>query len=44
MRLTDEETKSVLEKLTKYIGENVKCLIDRPDSQYCFRLNKDRIY
>ena len=42
--LTDEETKSIFEKLTKYIGENVKCLIDRPDGQYCFRLHKDRIY
>ena len=42
--LTDEETKTVFEKLTKYIGENVKCLIDRPDGLYCFRLHKDRIY
>lgn len=42
--LTDEETKSLLEKLTKYIGENTKLLIDRPDGSYCFRLHKDRIY
>uniref|UniRef100_A0A7M5WQ97 60S ribosome subunit biogenesis protein NIP7 homolog n=2 Tax=Clytia hemisphaerica TaxID=252671 RepID=A0A7M5WQ97_9CNID len=42
--LTEEETKVVFEKLTKYIGENVKCLIDRPDGLYCFRLHKDRIY
>ncbi|XP_002166640.1 60S ribosome subunit biogenesis protein NIP7 homolog [Hydra vulgaris] len=42
--LTEDETKSVFEKLTKYIGENVKCLIDRADGMYCFRLHKDRIY
>ncbi|GFY62249.1 60S ribosome subunit biogenesis protein NIP7 homolog [Trichonephila inaurata madagascariensis] len=42
--LTDEETKAVMEKLIKYIGENVKLLIDRPDGLYCFRLHKDRIY
>lgn len=42
--LTEDETKTVFEKLTKYIGENVKCLIDRPDGLYCFRLHKDRVY
>ena len=26
------------------IGENVKCLIDRPEGLYCFRLQKDRVY
>ncbi|XP_034184807.2 60S ribosome subunit biogenesis protein NIP7 homolog [Osmia lignaria lignaria] len=43
-RLTEEQTKLVLEKLTKYIGGNVKLLIDRPDGIYCFRLRKDRVY
>nr|CAG4648290.1 EOG090X0EWC [Moina brachiata]SVE93297.1 EOG090X0EWC [Moina brachiata] len=42
--LTDEETKIFFEKLTKYIGENVKLLIDRPDGAYCFRLHKDRVF
>jgi 60S ribosome subunit biogenesis protein NIP7 len=42
--LTDEETKLLFEKLSKYIGENVKLLIDRPDGIYCFRLDKDRVY
>merc|ERR1712014_396049 len=42
--LTDDETKEVFEKLTKYIGENVKSLIDRPDGMYVFRLHKDKIY
>ncbi|XP_076159986.1 60S ribosome subunit biogenesis protein NIP7 homolog [Ptiloglossa arizonensis] len=43
-RLTDEKTKLVLEKLTKYIGDNVKVLIDRPDGIYCFRERKCRVY
>ena len=42
--LTDEETKVFFEKLTKYIGENIKMLIDREDGKYCFRLHKDRVY
>ena len=35
--LTAEETKSLFEKLSKYIGDNVKLLIDRSDGVYCFR-------
>ena len=42
--LTDEETKIFFEKLSKYIGENIKLLIDREDGTYCFRLHKDRVY
>ncbi|GFS80662.1 60S ribosome subunit biogenesis protein NIP7 homolog [Nephila pilipes] len=42
--LTDEETKSLFEKLTKYIGENVKVLIDRPDGLYCFRFHRERVF
>uniref|UniRef100_A0A3B1IYG8 NIP7 nucleolar pre-rRNA processing protein n=1 Tax=Astyanax mexicanus TaxID=7994 RepID=A0A3B1IYG8_ASTMX len=42
--LTDEETKTMFEKLSKYIGENIKLLIDRPDGTYCFRLHHDRVY
>ena len=42
--LTDEETKIFFEKLTKYIGENIKMLIDREDGKYCFRLHRDRVY
>ena len=42
--LTDEETKIFFEKLSKYIGENIKMLIDREDGKYCFRLHKDRVY
>jgi len=35
--LTEEETKILFEKLSKYIGDNVKLLIDRADGAYCFR-------
>ncbi|OZJ05745.1 60S ribosome subunit biogenesis protein nip7 [Bifiguratus adelaidae] len=42
--LTEEETKTFFEKLAKYIGSNIKHLIDRPDETYCFRLHKDRVY
>ncbi|KAK0156332.1 60S ribosome subunit biogenesis protein NIP7 [Merluccius polli] len=53
--LTDEETKTMFEKLSKYvfnnarlfsdsIGENIKLLVDRPDGGYCFRLHNDRVY
>ncbi len=42
--LTDEETKVFFEKLSKYIGENIKDLLDRSDGAYCFRLHRDRVY
>eukprot|EP00128_Syssomonas_multiformis_P002279 Colp12_sorted_trinity150504_noHs@11607 len=42
--LTDEETKTFFEKLAKYIGANIKYLIERPDGQWCFRLHKDRVF
>jgi 60S ribosome subunit biogenesis protein NIP7 len=42
--LTDEETRIFFEKLTKYIGENVRQLLDRSDGLYCFRLHRDRVY
>ena len=42
--LTEEETKTMFEKLSKYIGDNIKLLIDRSDGAYCFRLHKDRVY
>ncbi|XP_015116740.1 60S ribosome subunit biogenesis protein NIP7 homolog [Diachasma alloeum] len=43
-RLSEERTKLLFEKLTKYIGDNVKLLVDRPDGIYCFREKKDRVY
>ena len=42
--LTEEETKTLFEKLSKYIGDNIKLLIDRSDGAYCFRLHRDRVY
>jgi len=42
--LTDEEMKTMFEKLSKYIGENIQQLIQRPDGEYCFRLANDRVY
>ncbi|XP_055335511.1 60S ribosome subunit biogenesis protein NIP7 homolog [Paramacrobiotus metropolitanus] len=42
--LTDEEARLVFEKLSKYIGSNIKRLLDRPDGLYCFRLHNDRIF
>ncbi|XP_011698859.1 PREDICTED: 60S ribosome subunit biogenesis protein NIP7 homolog [Wasmannia auropunctata] len=43
-QLSEERTKLVFKKLSKYIGNNVKQLIDRPDGIYCFRERKDRVY
>eukprot|EP00002_Diphylleia_rotans_P035526 TRINITY_DN7767_c0_g2_i1.p1 TRINITY_DN7767_c0_g2~~TRINITY_DN7767_c0_g2_i1.p1 ORF type:complete len:181 (-),score=40.39 TRINITY_DN7767_c0_g2_i1:385-927(-) len=42
--LTEEETKKMFEKLVKFIGPNIRQLIDRTDEDYCFRLHKDRVY
>ncbi|KAL6041722.1 ribosome biosynthesis protein nip7 [Balamuthia mandrillaris] len=42
--LTEEETKIFFEKLAKYLGRNIKYLIDRKDEEYCFRLHKERVY
>mmetsp|Transcript_4359 Transcript_4359/g.6479 ORF Transcript_4359/g.6479 Transcript_4359/m.6479 type:complete len:181 (+) Transcript_4359:666-1208(+) len=42
--LTEDETKSVFGKLTKYIGHDVARLIDRKDERHVFRLNKSRVY
>eukprot|EP00879_Flechtneria_rotunda_P021604 GHRR01022771.1.p1 GENE.GHRR01022771.1~~GHRR01022771.1.p1 ORF type:complete len:180 (+),score=37.82 GHRR01022771.1:462-1001(+) len=42
--LTEEETKMVFEKLYKFIGKDIKSMIERPDGRYCFRLHKNRVY
>lgn len=39
-----QETKLVFEKLYKFVGKNIKALVDRPDEPYCFRLQKNRVY
>jgi len=42
--LTDEETKIVFEKLSKYIGGKLKFLIERDDKNYVFRLHRNRVF
>merc|ERR1711973_1022821 len=40
--LTEEETKTMFDKLAKYIGaENIKLLVDRSDGTYCFRRHRE---
>ena len=34
----------MLEKLFKFVGKNVKNLVEREDEAYCFRLHKNRVY
>jgi 60S ribosome subunit biogenesis protein NIP7 len=42
--LTQEESKLVVEKLSKFVGRNVAKLIDRPDEPHVLRLHKERVY
>jgi 60S ribosome subunit biogenesis protein NIP7 len=42
--LTDEELRTLFEKLQVYIGQNIKKLIDRTDEPHTFRVIKDRVY
>ncbi len=42
--LTDEETKTLFDKLASYIGRNISRLIDRPEEPHSFLLQKDRVY
>ena len=42
--LTDDETKIFFEKLSKFLGSNIKFLIEREDGDYVFRLHKERVY
>ncbi len=42
--LTDDETKIFFEKLAKFLGSNIKFLIEREDGDYVFRLHRDRVY
>ncbi|XP_004837582.1 60S ribosome subunit biogenesis protein NIP7 homolog isoform X2 [Heterocephalus glaber] len=41
--LTEEETRVMFEKITKYIWENLQLLVDRPIGTYYFRLHNDRV-
>lgn len=42
--LTEDETTKVFEKLAKFIGPNLKQLLDGAGEGHCFRLQRDRVY
>lgn len=42
--MSDEETKLFFTKLSDYLGENIKFLIERKDEAYVFRIIKDKIF
>src|SRR5688572_28848845 len=42
--LTDEEMRTLFEKLQTFIGSNIKKLIERTDEPHTFRLINDRVY
>lgn len=43
--LTEDETRLVFEKLHKFIGKNIKSLVDGSlEDQNCLRLQKGRVY
>jgi 60S ribosome subunit biogenesis protein NIP7 len=43
-QLTEDETKVFFTKLSSFIGDNIRFLIDRPDAPHVFRLHKERVY
>lgn len=34
----------VFEKLYKFIGKDIKSMMERPEGHYCLRLHKNRVY
>ena len=42
--LTEDETKTFFNKLAKFLGSNIKFLIDREDGDYVFRLHRNKVY
>eukprot|EP00386_Alphamonas_edax_P003379 GDKI01010322.1.p1 GENE.GDKI01010322.1~~GDKI01010322.1.p1 ORF type:complete len:194 (-),score=57.17 GDKI01010322.1:222-764(-) len=42
--LTEDETKAVLEKLAKYVGQNIMQMLDKPEDPHVFRLHKERVF
>lgn len=42
--LTEDETRMVFEKLHKFMGKNIKSLVDRPEDPHCLRLQKNKVY
>lgn len=42
--LSEEETQTFFEKLAKFLGANIKFLVDREDGEWVFRLHNNRVY
>ena len=42
--LTDDETKTFFAKLAKFLGSNIKFMIEREDGEFVFRLHRERVY
>ena len=42
--LSEEETQKFFEKLAKFLGSNIKFLVDREDGEFVFRLHFSRVY
>lgn len=42
--LTEDETRMVFEKLHKFIGKNIKSLVERTDDPHCLRLQKNKVF
>ena len=43
-QLTEEETRNLFAKLSLFLGENLKYVIDREDEDHVFRLQDQKIY
>jgi len=43
-QLTEEETKALFTKLSLFLGDNIRFLIEREDEDYVFRLHETRVY
>lgn len=42
--LSEDETRVFFAKLAKYLGRNIRHLIERKDEPHCFRLHRDKVY
>lgn len=42
--LTDDEVEKVFSKLSNYIGDNIRQLLERSDGSFCFRFHRERVY
>jgi len=42
--LEEAEIQQVFEKLFKFVGKNLKNIVDRTDQPHCFRLHKKRVF